>query len=447
MFLMLFSCREPVPVEPRPRVELLTTSAEDPATTWPDLQGLHTWRLATRGNVRSDLASLLTGLPYTEHGISDPVSHTLAVPLPPVELRGEASWVGADEDWGFEQGAPVVWAHEQEPGDADVHVLVGFRAHRVVWVGEGPDWEVSEVDAVDIGRAIRALVDDRPLPRARRDAPIAGPLGGEQQGPVVERVLPLAERRRWIRVDTDIVGTHTGDLDAVLRAAAALDRRELLEAEERLDILPRSPAALGLRSELLWLRGRPFEAVWLLEESFERAPSGTMALAIAEHWEELRQPEAQRWYGRTLELAPGQPDAELALWRWDRDPARLARMSRPAFERAMALEALESGIPIHSDDPILAARSLQVQGRTPEALEAMLALVAARPRSIERRVLAARWALELGEVETTQRLLGPVLRWLPNDRELRALMHAAESVDSQERTAVEALRRQWRWRR
>lgn len=446
MFLLLISCRQPI-VETRPRVELLTTSAVDPELSWPEVEGVRSWRLATRGNRRSELASLLTGLPYTEHGVSDPVSHTLAVPLPPVERAGGGGWVGPDEDWGFTDGAPVVWRHEQEPGPAEVHVLVGLEARRVVWVGEGPTWDVDEVDAVDVGRAVRALVEGRPFEEAHRDAPLAGPLGGERPAPVVERVLSREARRAWLRVDTDIYGTRTGDLDSVLRAAGALDGRRLREAEERLEVLPRSPATLGLRAELLWLRGRPFEAVWLLEEAFDRSPSGTQALAIAERWEELRQPQARRWYELTLQLAPGQPDAELALWLRDRDPARLASMNLETFERALALADLEDGIPVRSQDRMLRAQSMWARGESVLALEEALALVVEEPRSIERRLLAGRWALELGEIEEAQRMLAPVARWLPRDREVRALLSAAASADAHERQAVEALRRRWRWRR
>lgn len=452
MLLLWIGCQSPPPPPPPVVVEVITTQGFDPAS----LGGARkTWRLATHGNVRSDLASLLTGLPYTEHGVSDPVSHTLAIALPPTRRRegagladGGSDPIGADEDWGFTSDAPVAWAHEAPPGDAAVHVVVGLDAATVAWIGEpAPAWDVDEVDAAMVGRAIRAVAEGRPIDPPGALGPIASPLGGTRPAPVIERVLPERERRRWTRFDTDVFGTSAPALDALERTAKALDARQLREAEERLAILPRSPATTGLQAELYWLQGRPLAAVHLYEQAFELEPSGTLALTIARRLDELRQPEAVGWYERTLAFAPGQPDAELALWIRDRDPARLARMDTPTFDRAMQLASIEQGIAVDTDDRLLAARSSWVQGRTTDALEEALALVAQRPRSIERRLLAARWALELEEIDRAHRLLAPVRRWLPDDPEVVALVRAARAAEAEDRRAVEALRRRWRWRR
>ena len=85
VFLLWISCQAPPPPTPQVQVEVLTTRA--PVLPLPE--GARTWKLATEGNVRSDLASLLTGSSYTEHGVSDPVSHTLAVRLPPTRRLGD----------------------------------------------------------------------------------------------------------------------------------------------------------------------------------------------------------------------------------------------------------------------------------------------------------------------------------------------------------------------
>lgn len=454
VLLGLIGACQPRQVPPElPSVLVVTTDQVGRGMHHPRLEAGRVWELqGTSRRFRPDLATLLTGRPPAEHGVVDPITHGLAVPLPATFAVDPAGV----EDWAFEQDALVTWAPAgtvdlarwREAHPAGQVVLVGPT--KVVWLGDPPAWPDGAVQLLDVGRAIRAAQVGVAAP-----SPAVGPAAVEG-APVLDRTVPWRERRKWSRLDTDLAGS-TGarggrELRQLTWTAEALDARRLREAEERLDSLDADgAAAIGLRAEWHDLAGRPFEGMVLREERFEQNPSPSWALELADRWAELRQPErARRWYLKVLELDPGEPNAEYGLWRLDGDEARLARLwvDAPLLARRAEVEvALERGEPAEdSDDPVLQARVLWSRGLTHQAVERLEDRLRDDPRSIPVRVLRATWALELGNPRLTERLLAPVARWMPEDRALQALLAEAQLQQAGQRAAMHALRQQWRQR-
>ncbi|MCB9679206.1 MAG: hypothetical protein H6737_29150 [Alphaproteobacteria bacterium] len=301
---------------------------------------------------------------------------------------------------------------------------------------------------------------------------------GPTELPPVHDMVPL-DQPIWSddALPTDPLASAPGGVprDAVelLRDAhEALSANRLREAREALDHVERrvgiTPTGDLLRAELLHREGRPHAALDLLVDRYDRSPSDALAYRIGMAALELREPAlAEPWFDRVLENRPGHAAALAARIRcaryrdtsgvddlharlWLADPGMAARVQlQMDLDHEIPVdEAMVEGLRTASDPDarLLVARVHWQRGAWREAFEQANAVLAAHPRHIDTRLALATWYLEIDEPEPAVRLIGPVVRWFPDDLRVSTLDAMARDSLAGTRWRLQSLRGGWRGR-
>ena len=238
----------------------------------------------------------------------------------------------------------------------------------------------------------------------------------------------------------------------------AIGARRFVMAERQLAVLEaHMPDTWGvdhLRASLLLSQGRQEEALHRFVDLFQRAPSSTIALHIAEiHTSRAEWAEAEGWFMETLELQPMSPEAMSGLVRtaramgepelaWERtmtalvlhpDHAELSmaraemllsdgRVDEAHAEISGAMDALAH----HPWAHLVLAEVLWQQGQADRAIDALHEALRLAPFDLPVRMQLAQWLLDVGRNAEARRTIAPAGRLLPEEPEVQKLYAAAQ---------------------
>ncbi len=262
------------------------------------------------------------------------------------------------------------------------------------------DWSAAEARL----SALRDALGDHAAPVAAMDAAAMeqlqalGYIGGDvtaEAGDIdprdVIRVVPLTWRVK----------------EPMRRGQHAQVDNMLAELEEAM------PGAWGvdlLRAQALRARGELPEALQRFTDLYQRSPSPTTALQVAELWRSLGEAEeAESWYRETLALQPASPEAMLGL------VLSLRTQDRQAESASLAEEFLVA-YPDHAELVLARASILLDDGRVEEAADEALWALQRLPRNIMAYIVSSEALWQLGEADEAIELLRAAL-----DMERRAL--------------------------
>jgi len=216
-----------------------------------------------------------------------------------------------------------------------------------------------------------------------------------------------------------------------------------------------------LRASLALARGQQEEALHQLVDLFQRSPSSTVALHIAEIFAgRARWEEAEDWFSETLALQPMSPEALAGLVRcaralgqmelaWERtmhglllhpDHAELAlaraelmlqegRLDVAGEEALRALEAM----PGHPWAQLVYAEVLWARGEADPAIDALLEALRLAPTDLPTRLQLTEWLLEVGRSAEALRTVAPAARVLKDAEQVQQLHQRAVDAVAAER--------------
>lgn len=197
-----------------------------------------------------------------------------------------------------------------------------------------------------------------------------------------------------------------------------------------------------LRAQALRARGQLPEALERYIDLYQRSPSPTVALQVAELWHTLGEAsEAESWFRETLALQPASPEAMLGLVLTLRaqdesveaatlaedflmaypDHAELVlarasillddgRVEEAAAEASWALQRLPRNIMAC----IVASEALWQQGEADEAIALLQTALDMERRALDLRLTLVDWLMEVGRVTEARRTLLPAWRLEPD---------------------------------
>ncbi len=236
--------------------------------------------------------------------------------------------------------------------------------------------------------------------------------------------------------------------------------RRFTEAEARLARLEsRMPDTWGvdhLRASLELARGNSADALQHFIDLFQRSPSSTVALHIAELYARMGLwGEAESWYRETLSLQPMSPEAmagqvrslrvlgaqELAWELTHRylvlhpDHAELAlaraemllddgRVDDAVAEAEFALAAM----PHHPWAWSVQAQTLWAQGEADRGIASLQEALRMDPLDLGNRITLTHWLLEVGRAAEAVRTVAPAARLLPDEPAVHALYAQAKGA-------------------
>ncbi len=215
-----------------------------------------------------------------------------------------------------------------------------------------------------------------------------------------------------------------------------------------------------LEASLSLARGHQEEALHQFVDLFQRSPSSTIALHIAQIFASRAEwGEAEDWFAETLRLQPMSPEAMAGLVRtaralgepelaWERtmrglflhpDHAELALAlaemlledGRAEAAEVEALRALEA-MPGHPWAHLVYAEVLWEQGEADPAIDSLLEALGLEPTDLPVRMTLTTWLLEVGRNAEAKRTMAPAARLLPDAPEVQALYEqASEAVQTE----------------
>ncbi len=240
----------------------------------------------------------------------------------------------------------------------------------------------------------------------------------------------------------------------------AISTRRFGLAQKQLAILEaHMPDTWGvdhLRASLSMARGQQEEALHQFVDLFQRSPSSTIALHVAEIFAGRAQwSDAEDWYTETLALQPMSPEAMAGLVRtamamdepelaWERtmtglmahpDHAELA-LARASLLLAEgrtdeagteALRALES-MPGQPWAHLVYSETLWAHGEADPAIDALLEALRLAPTDLPVRMQLTSWLLEVGRNAEARRTISPAAKLLPEVEEVQRLARDADAA-------------------
>lgn len=178
----------------------------------------------------------------------------------------------------------------------------------------------------------------------------------------------------------------------------------------------RMPGAWGvelLRAQLARSQGKIGEAVERLTSLYQRSPSATLALQVADLWRALADPqEAGRWYREALDMEPTSPEAMLGS-------VLCARMLGDDAGAEIEAEADLRTFPDHAQLVLLRAEMLMEDGRNAEAADEARWALERMPRDPLAWLVTAEARWELGDADEAIALLQEALELDRTDLEVR----------------------------
>lgn len=244
----------------------------------------------------------------------------------------------------------------------------------------------------------------------------------------------------------------------------AIGARRFTVADRQLAVLEaHMPGTWGvdhLRASLSLARGQEEDALHRFVDLFQRSPTSTIALHVAQIFAGRAQwSEAEDWYAETLRLQPMSPEAMAGLVRtaralgepelaWERtmrglllhpDHAELALAraelllhdGRVGDAHEEALRALDA-MPGHPWAHLVYAEVLWEEGRADPAIDALLEALRLQPTDLPVRLKLTTWLLEVGRNAEARRTVAPAARLLGDLEEVQALYAEAEAAVAME---------------
>ncbi|HCH61463.1 MAG: hypothetical protein CL927_15365 [Deltaproteobacteria bacterium] len=240
----------------------------------------------------------------------------------------------------------------------------------------------------------------------------------------------------------------------------AIGARRFGLAQKQLAVLeahmPNTWGVDHLRASLSLAQGKQDDALHQFVDLFQRSPSSTIALHIAEIFTSRAQwSSAEDWYTETLSLQPMSPEAMAGLVRtamatgqpelaWERtmrgllahpDHAELAlaRASlllaegRAETAEEEALRALNA-MPGEPWAHLVHAETLWEQGDADPAIDGLIEALRLSPTDLPVRIELTTWLLEVGRNAEARRIITPAAKLLPDLEEVQALSEQAEAA-------------------